>query len=155
MINMTENLLLEAEKYNFISDNNFNNLINNNSKKNSVHHHHSKPLELINDDFDLTQDIIKIPESPFLIKVNGDSMMGCGIESGDTLLVDKTKKPCHGDIVIAALNKKLLVKRLNYSYRETMLLSENDNYMPIKIYPSDRFEIWGVATMVIKDLNKN
>jgi DNA polymerase V len=155
MINMTETLYLESDKYDFISENTFSSLINNKLKKNNGQHQHSKPLELINEDFDLTQDIIKIPESPFLIKVNGDSMMGCGIESGDTLLVDKTKKPCHGDVVIAALNKKLLVKRLNYSYRETMLLSENDNYMPIKIYPSDKFEIWGVATMVIKDLNNN
>jgi DNA polymerase V len=151
---MTEALNLEVDKYDFISDNNFNSLINNNFKKNSSQQY-TRPLELINEDFDLTQDIIKIPDSPFLIKVNGDSMTGCGIESGDTLLVDKTKTPCHGDVIIAALNKKLLVKRLNFSYKETMLLSENENYMPIKIYPYDKFEIWGVATMVIKDLNNN
>lgn len=113
-----------------------------------------KQLEIVREDMDISERFFKIPESPFLIKVKGDSMIGCGIDSGDTLLVDRTKEPAHGDIVIAAINNRLVVKRLNYSYKEIMLLPENDNYMPIRIRNGDRLNIWGVATMVIKDMSR-
>lgn len=111
-------------------------------------------LELLNEEMDISDNFFKIPNHPFLIKVVGDSMNGAGIDSGDTLLVDKVVKAKHGDIVVAAVNKQLVVKRLNYSYRETMLLAENENYLPIKIKDGDRLDIWGVVTMVIKDMAK-
>jgi SOS-response transcriptional repressor LexA len=110
-----------------------------------------KHLELIEDDVDLNAMLIKKPEYSFLIKVKGDSMINCGIDNTDTLLVDCSIEPKHGDIVVASINGKILVKKLNFSYRETMLLSENENYMPIKVRSGDKFEIWGVAIMVIKD----
>ncbi len=109
-------------------------------------------LELLEDGLDLNETLIDCPNSTFLIRVSGDSMQNAGINDGDILLVDRSKQPKHGNIIIASINKNLTVKRLNYSYKETLLLAENDNYLPIFIRPSDRFEIWGVATMVIKSL---
>ncbi len=111
-----------------------------------------KNLELVEDGLDLSEALIDCPESTFLIRVQGDSMENAGINNGDILLVDRSKKPKHGNIIVAAINKNLTVKRLNFSYKETLLLAENDNYLPIFIRPSDKFEIWGVATMVIKYL---
>ena len=111
-----------------------------------------KNLDLLEDGLDLNETLIDCPNSTFLIKVSGDSMENAGINDGDILLVDRSKQAKHGNIIIASINKNLTVKRLNYSYKETLLLAENDNYQPIFIRPSDRFEIWGVATMVIKSL---
>lgn len=124
--------------------------------KNKNHKAQSKlnNLELLNEDMDISELLFNMPKHPFLIKVIGDSMIGIGIDSGDTLLVDKVIKPKHGDIVVAAINQRLVVKRLNYSYRETMLLPENENYLPIKIKEGDRLDIWGIVTMVIKDMSK-
>lgn len=127
------------------------------SKKNrrlKVQNNKFHSLELIYEGVDISTALFKIPAHPFLIKVSGDSMNGAGIDSGDTLLVDKVEKPKHGDIVVAAINNRLVVKRLNYSYRETMLLAENEDYLPIKIKDGDRLDIWGVVTMVIKDMAK-
>lgn len=109
-------------------------------------------LELIEDSIDLNEEFVECPRSSFLIRVKGNSMINAGIDSGDTLLVDSSRKPVHGNIVVAAINGKITVKRLNYSYRETMLLAENDDYMPIMVKSGDRLKIWGVATMVIKSL---
>lgn len=110
-----------------------------------------KYLDIIDDDLDLNKFMVKKPEYSFLIKVKGDSMINCGIDNADILLVDCSHEPKHGDVVVASINGKIVVKKLNYSYRETLLLSENDDYLPIKVRPGDKFEIWGVAIMVIKD----
>lgn len=114
--------------------------------------YNERRLELIEDGIDLNEQFVESPEKTFLIKVKGDSMIGAGIDNGDILLVDCSRKPVHGNIVIASINNKIAVKRLHFSYKETMLLSENDNYMPILPKKSDNLRIWGVAIMVIKDL---
>ncbi|MDX9791142.1 MAG: translesion error-prone DNA polymerase V autoproteolytic subunit [Candidatus Kapaibacterium sp.] len=111
-----------------------------------------KQLDLIDDGIDLNEQFVETPEKTFLIRVKGDSMHGAGIDDGDILLVDSAKNPQHGSIVIASINNKLAVKKLHYSYKETMLISENDNYLPIRPKESDRLKIWGVAIMVIKDI---
>ncbi len=112
-----------------------------------------KQLDLIEDGIDLNDYFVNCPEKTFLIKVKGNSMQGTGIDNGDILLVDGSKTAVHGNIIIASINNKLAVKRLHYSYKETMLLSENDDYMPIRPKESDRLKILGVAIMVIKDMN--
>lgn len=114
-----------------------------------------REMTFINETMDLARDLVQRPKSSFLIRVVGESMCGAGIESGDTLLVDKASRPVHGNIVVAAINNKLLVKRLNFSYNETMLLSENEDFMPIMIKPGDDLDIWGVVKLVIKDLKKD
>jgi len=150
MIRMFESTILENESgKGFYS---YDNLDFKKSSKYNFRKPHS--LEVLKEEMDITERLFKIPDTPFLIKVRGDSMTGCGIDSGDTLLVDKSKKAKHGDIVIAAINNKLAVKRLNYSYKETMLIAENENYMPIMIHSGDKLDIWGVVTMVIKDMTK-
>lgn len=113
----------------------------------------NKELDLIDEGIDLNEHFVECPENTFLIKVQGDSMKGAGIDDGDILLVDCSKPPVHGNIVIASVSNKLAVKRLHYSYKETMLLSENENYLPIRPKEKDNLKIWGVAIMVIKDLN--
>lgn len=114
--------------------------------------YNGKKLDLYEDGIDLNDHLVDCPEKTFLIKVKGDSMEGAGIDDGDILLVDSSKNAVHGNIVIASINNKLAVKRLHYSYKETMLLSENEEYMPIRPKESDRLKIWGVAIMVIKDM---
>ncbi|MBX3044025.1 MAG: LexA family transcriptional regulator [Candidatus Kapabacteria bacterium] len=109
-------------------------------------------LNIIDDGIDLNDIMTDFPESRFLIRVKGNSMTGAGINDGDLLLVDCIKSPSHNNIVVAAINNKIVVKRLHYSYKETMLLSENENYLPIRPKETDNFKIWGVAIMVIKDM---
>ncbi|HGY9633287.1 peptidase S24 [Pseudomonas sp. NC26] len=54
----------------------------------------------------------------YLVQVEGDSMQGAGIFSGDLLIVDRSREAEHGDIVIAAINTEPVCKRLYGDDRE-------------------------------------
>ena len=99
---------------------------------------------------DLNEFLIKNPDDTFLIRVTGNSMIKAGINTGDILVVDRSIDTENGKIVVAAINGELLVKRLRYTDDGTELVSENDNFPPIKINEDDEFNVWGVVKSVIK-----
>lgn len=101
---------------------------------------------------DLNDFLIKNPDNTFLIRVQGNSMVGAGINTGDILVVDKSRDESSGCIVVAAINGELLVKRIYISDEGTELRSENPEYKPIKVHQSDEFIIWGVVTSIIKSI---
>ncbi len=101
---------------------------------------------------DLNQHLIKHPAATFFVRVEGDSMIGAGIHSGDILVVDRSLKPRHGKIVIAVLNGELTVKRLEQRKGVLRLLPENNSYPIVEITDAMDFTIWGVVTNVIHAL---
>lgn len=90
--------------------------------------------------------LIKHPASTFFVRVEGDSMEGAGIFSGDILVVDRSLTAVHGKIVVAAVNGELVIKRLAQSGTTLTLLSENTAYKPIVVGESEDCFIWGVVT---------
>lgn len=107
--------------------------------------------DFIEDHIDLNQYLTPNPETKYLMRVSGNSMIGAGIFSGDLLIIDKSKSPHHNDIVIAALNGELTVKRLCHRHARLSLIAENSDYPPIHITPDMDFFIWGVVTHAIKN----
>jgi DNA polymerase V len=103
---------------------------------------------------DLNELLIKNPPATFFVKVAGDSMTGAGINSGDTLIVDRSIEAANGKIVIAVVNGELTVKRLLKSNNSYRLIAENPNYAPLEINEESQFEIWGVVTSVIHQFEK-
>jgi DNA polymerase V len=101
---------------------------------------------------DLNELLIRNSANTFLIRVRGDSMINAGINTDDILLVDCSGKHTEGKIIIAAINNELLVKKLHFTNDGIELHSENDKYKPIKIKDTDKFNIWGVVTSVIKTM---
>lgn len=101
---------------------------------------------------DLNEYLITNPETTFLIRVTGNSMVKAGINTGDILVVDRSVRPTNGKIVVAAINDELLVKRLKYTENGTYLISENESFDPIAIGAQDKFEIWGVVSSIIKTM---
>ncbi len=101
---------------------------------------------------DLNDYLVRNPESTFLIRVTGNSMIKAGINSGDILVVDRSLEAENGKIVVAAINDQLLVKRLQINEQGTVLVAENDQFSPIIISEDDKFDIWGVVTSVIKSV---
>ena len=98
---------------------------------------------------DLNQHLISNPASTFFVKVAGDSMKDAGIFENDLLVVDRSKDPASGRIVIAAINGELTVKRLLKNRGKTFLVPENKNYKPLEITEHTDHHIWGVVTHVI------
>ena len=76
-------------------------------------------------------------------------MIGAGIGNGDLLVVDRSRKPVHGDIVIAAIDGEFTVKRLQLN-PVVMLVPENSAYAPIMINSEDTLDIFGVVTFIVK-----
>lgn len=98
---------------------------------------------------DLNEHLVRNPASTFFVRVTGDSMLNAGIFSGDILVVDRSLNPKDGNVIIAALDGELTVKRLSMLKGKIALLPENSVYKQIDIKPEMNFEVWGVVTNVI------
>ncbi len=101
--------------------------------------------DLVERVLDINDLVVKHPASTFFVRVEGDSMEGAGIFSGDVLVVDRAIDPREGRIVLAAVNGELVVKRLEKVHGQLMLVSENDAYEPIEVGDGEDCYIWGVV----------
>ena len=101
---------------------------------------------------DITKHLVKHPAATFYVRVSGDSMIGAGIHSGDLLVVDRSLEPKNGNVIVAALDGDLTVKRLYQRDGVIRLMPENQEYKAIEIQDGQSFEIWGVVTSVIHSL---
>jgi DNA polymerase V len=99
--------------------------------------------------------LITNPPATFMIKVIGDSMTGKSINEGDIVLVDKSKKPQDGDVVIAIYNNEFTIKELVIDNKTKVisLKPANSKYQPIVPTNEDELQVWGVVTYVIHSLN--
>ena len=107
---------------------------------------------------DLNAELVTHPSSTFNVRVSDDSMKGAGIVKGDLLVADRSQEPKNGDIVVALLNGKLLVRRLvikpklTVKDRKLELKSESSKFPTLKIVETDDIELWGVAKNVVHSL---
>ncbi len=99
--------------------------------------------DYVEDRLDLNRYLIRKPAATFFARADGDSMIGAGIHPGDLLIVDRSAKPAHQSVVVAALNGELTCKILDVHKR--CLRSANPRYPPIPIQPGSDFAIEGVV----------
>lgn len=105
--------------------------------------------DFIDRKLDLNEFLIKHPASTFFVKVEGDSMIGAGIHSGDMLIVDRSLKPNSNKIIIAVLNGELTVKRIKIIKNKIYLVPENNDFQSTEVTEDMGFEVWGVVIQVI------
>lgn len=98
---------------------------------------------------DLHELLVEHPEATFFVRVQGDSMTGAKMHSGDILIVDRSLTAAHGKIVVALLNGEFTVKRLVRKGQKLYLAAENPCYPPIEVTEESDFQVWGVVTYVI------
>lgn len=108
--------------------------------------------DYIDSALDLNSHLIQRPEATFFVRVRGDSMEGAGISSGDLLIVDRSREISPGDIIIAAIDGELTVKRYLIENHMPILAPENPTYAPIKISPESDFRVWGRVCHIVKSL---
>lgn len=82
----------------------------------------------------------------FLLKVKGDSMIGAGINEGDLVVIDRTREPLKGNIVVALIEDETTVKKLDKKNGNWILKPENPDYPLIE----KNFEVIGVVIGVIR-----
>lgn len=93
--------------------------------------------------------LIAHPAATFFVRVEGKSMEGAGIFSGDLLIVDRAIAPVQGKIVVAVINGEFTVKRILKKGKKLFLAAENPSFAPLEISPESDFQVWGVVTYVI------
>ena len=94
--------------------------------------------------------LISNPSSTVLFRVRGESMTGAGIYEGDLLVVDRSIEPVHGQVVVAAINNDLTVKRLYKRAGEVKLLAANPQFHDIVFVESDEISVWGVVRFSLR-----
>ena len=112
------------------------------------------PIPLDNDeraqDVELLKMLCPNPESSYLIRVQGDSMVDAGIESGDIVIVDKSNRnPTVSQVAVCEFNGEYTLKRFVKRDDCGWLVPANPNFPEIKITPDDDFKIWGTVTYII------
>ncbi len=101
--------------------------------------------DLVEKSLDINDLVVENPASTFFVRVQGDSMEGVGIFSGDVLVVDRSVEAKEGKIVVAAVYGEMVVKRLKLMNNALQLISENESYEPISLQDNDECFIWGVV----------
>ena len=87
------------------------------------------------------------------MRVDGDSMIGLGINPGDIAVIDKSLEPAHGDIVVSYINEEFNIKQLDLTHKDEgyiELRSGNPKYPTFRINEDDHFQVWGVVVYTIK-----
>jgi DNA polymerase V len=102
--------------------------------------------DMIEASLNLHDYVIKNPSASFFVRVEGDSMEGVGIYSGDVLVVDRSLEVVPGRIVVAVIDGGLVVKQLQKHNGQMMLCSANDAYAPIPLQGDTDCYVWGVVT---------
>jgi DNA polymerase V len=98
---------------------------------------------------DLNQYLVKHPVSTYYLRVEGDSMTGAGITSGDLVVVDKSLEARSGDIVVAAVDGDFTLKRFKKQGSQAWLIAEHPGYPPIALHEAHDASLWGVVTFVV------
>ena len=100
---------------------------------------------------------VTLPESlskngeHFGLKVSGDSMVGAGINDGDTIVVKKTNTANNGQIVIALIDDhEAMLKRIRKKGKGIALESANKRY-ETKIFGPDRVKVQGVLVSLYRN----
>lgn len=87
----------------------------------------------------------------YAVPVNGESMQGVGILSGDVLVVDPSRVPRDNDIVVAWLNDGSTVKTYCRDPQgHVWLVPANDRFEPRMITADDQFSIFGVVIEILR-----
>lgn len=94
--------------------------------------------------------LIDNPTATFFVRVEGDSMEGERIFSGDILVVDRSITPIAGAIVVAAVYGEMVVKRLELKSGDMYLVSAKTGYSPIKVSEAEDCLIWGVVVGTVR-----
>lgn len=111
---------------------------------------------------DYLEDVLSLDDicisnaaSTFLGRVKGQSLKDIGIYEGDIVVIDKSLKAGHRDLVICAIDGEFNAKILHIDKLQGIrLLSANPSFQPILIQELTDFRIWGVVTYIIQNIKK-
>ncbi len=113
----------------------------------------SPATDYLEERIDLTRELVRNPSATFLARVRGESMRDAGLGPGDLILVDRSRCPRSGSLVLAWVDGGFTVKRLQLRDGKPLLQAANPAYPDIELHEDDGSQVWGVVSHIIKTCN--
>ena len=98
----------------------------------------------------LDKELVKNKDATFYARVDGDSMIGAGLEDGDLLVIDRSLNPENGRVAVCLIDGDFTVKRIKKEKNKLFLVPENKKYKKLEIKEENELIIWGIVEYVIK-----
>ena len=95
---------------------------------------------------DFNELLVTNPPATFSVVAAGDSMTGLGIQDGTLCIVDRSKSPASGCVVLALVGNEFTIKTYRLRGELVILEPANPAYRAQQIDPEIGFEVWGVIT---------
>lgn len=96
------------------------------------------PLEAVEEVEGFEPVTVPDPENCFFLRVEGDSMIGAGIQGGDLVLIRMQPTADNGQIVACKVNgDEATLKRFRQQGDTVILMPENPKYDPLIVPASD------------------
>ena len=99
---------------------------------------------------DLGAWLVEHPAASYIMRVDGQSMAGAGINDGDLIVVNRAKTPRSGAIVVALVHGDRTLKRLRFVDGRHWLVPEAEGFADILV--DEHVEIWGTVVGVARKM---
>lgn len=131
--------------------------LRNNEKPAKLHGHQvytgfpNQASDCIRADLDFNEYLAPNKTATFTIRVSGTSMRDSNINDGDLIVVDRSKNPVDGSIIVAVINNEFAVKIFHRRNNQIFLLPKKPGQKPYIVSPEDDFQIWGIVCFIVHD----
>jgi repressor LexA len=102
----------------------------------------SPAAELMGDAITIDEYLVEHPSSTVLVQVQGDSMIGAGINDGDFLVVERRSTASEGEIIVAIVDGDFTIKYLQRDREGYYLQPANPAFSIIR--PQTDLDVYGV-----------
>lgn len=91
---------------------------------------------------------VSLQDDSFFVRMQGDAMQDAGINDNDLLRVRPSAKANEGDIVLALVQRDLVIRRFFMDEGRVVLMPENVNFPCMVMDGYDQFELCGVIDKI-------
>ena len=99
---------------------------------------------------ELPRWLIPNPPATFLWRIAGDSMRDAGIFDGDLACADRSLKPGHGIVVVAAVDGEMSIKRMVVEGNRARLSFDNTDLPVFALEELAEVDVWGVVRFTVR-----
>ena len=99
---------------------------------------------------ELPRWLVPNPPASFLWRVSGWSVVRAGIHDGDLIVVDRSLSPLRDDIVVAAIDGQMSLKRYRIDGNRPVLAFDNPDLTASPLDEIGEASIWGVASVNLR-----
>lgn len=106
--------------------------------------------DFVENALELPRWLVPNPPATFLWRISGDSMRDAGIFDGDLACVDRSLKPGHGSVVVAAVDGEMSIKRMVVEGNRARLAFNNADLPVYALEELAEAAIWGVVRFTVR-----